>query len=237
MLENAQAGGELLKTLGFALKQPEGAFRFSQDALLLAEFAVRVCKETELCVDLGTGCGVVALTLLKHWPQAHCLGVEREAELVEAARQNAGQWALEQRFTCLHGDVEDLPACYHGRAALVLANPPWRRTEAGRHSPSPLRQRALFAEEYTFEKFMRAAARVLAPRGHLALVCGVGRLEEVLEKARKHGLNPEILQFVHARKDRNASVFLLKARKDVKGELKVLPPLTQLDSGTDLENT
>ena len=47
------------------LEQPEGSFRFSADALLLAKFtAGQALPENAVLAELGTGCGVVSLAVL-----------------------------------------------------------------------------------------------------------------------------------------------------------------------------
>ena len=45
------------------LFQPEASFRFSADALHLADFALSALKGGETVADLGAGCGVIGLAL------------------------------------------------------------------------------------------------------------------------------------------------------------------------------
>ena len=54
------------ETFPAGLEQPAGSFRFSSDALLLADFALESSlPENAVFADLGTGCGVVALGVLR----------------------------------------------------------------------------------------------------------------------------------------------------------------------------
>ena len=46
------------------LKQPEGSFRFGQDALLLAALTARFCTRKDKVVELGCGCGAALSGLL-----------------------------------------------------------------------------------------------------------------------------------------------------------------------------
>ncbi|MBR6624650.1 MAG: hypothetical protein IKL01_00270, partial [Mailhella sp.] len=88
------------------LEQPEGSFRFSADALLLARFtAEQTLPERAVLAELGTGCGVVSLAVLLDKPDWKSVGLEREAVLAEAAARNAALLGKGEAFTPLCGDV------------------------------------------------------------------------------------------------------------------------------------
>ena len=81
------------------LLQPEGSFRFSLDALLLASFL-----EPGKCgkvLDIGTGCGVVALGMLCRYPGIRVVGIDRETLLAEAAIHNAAQMGFSNSFDAI----------------------------------------------------------------------------------------------------------------------------------------
>ncbi len=80
------------------LLQPRGSFRFSEDALLLAAFALKPTSGPErttrlrrpsrpLWMDLGTGCGVVGLAalLLSGLPRPLPAGCDRSAPVAQSA--------------------------------------------------------------------------------------------------------------------------------------------------------
>ena len=181
------------------LQQPEGSFRFSMDALLLAQFGLECLARTPgdgrapRFADLGAGCGVVGLALLL-WSEASLqgVGVERERCLAEAARCNARRLGVETRYTVLCHDVAAISrlAGMPRSMRLVLANPPWLLHQRCRESPSPLRRAALVGDEKTFPCFMEAAAALLEEGGRLALVTAVERRNDALTALRGAGLFP-----------------------------------------------
>lgn len=72
-----------------SIRQPSGGYRYSIDAVLLADFAASFCGE--LILDLGTGSGVVLLLLSRMCPSLrHGFGVEIQRPLYECARRNIG---------------------------------------------------------------------------------------------------------------------------------------------------
>lgn len=115
------------------LAQPEGSFRFSVDALLLAAFAgegvaARKGKTRDggpiapdarampghdkplAFADLGAGCGVVGLALLLAHPGLTRwgltgTGIEIDGLLADAARDNAARLGLTERFRVLRADL------------------------------------------------------------------------------------------------------------------------------------
>lgn len=179
------------------LIQPEGAYRFGLEALLLATFAARILgqgrgAERECAVaELGSGCGAALLGVALRVPGARCLGLEREPVLVEAARANAGALGLSGRVRFTQADVAARLPQEAGPQDMVLANPPWGLPGTGRCSPSGLREGALRAESTpggdAFPIFCQAAARLLRHKGLFCCIVPAAALTRIcaaLEAAR-----------------------------------------------------
>jgi len=208
------------------LIQPEGSFRFSADALLLAAFASG--EKARRAADLGTGCGVVAFGLALRFQDLHCTGLDKEAALIEAARANARALGLGERVAFARVDVADqaLSACLgHGSCDLVTANPPYRVVGTGRRIRSPVRQRALEAPQGSLADFARAAGFLLRHHGFFACVFLPARLGEVFAALRSARLEPRRLRCVHPRPGAKAGLVLVEARKNARPDLVVEAPL------------
>ena len=215
------------------LEQPEGSFRFSEDALLLAQFAASLRLPEHACfADLGTGCGVVALAVLRKRPSWRGVGLEVQPELAAAAERNAGSLGLSEHFSVVTGDVAEHASRKAIRAALcvsseddgpvlfdaVFCNPPWRREGTGRVPLSDMRRRALFGTGRTFTDFFSASDAVLKNGGHLVAVSGAERTAELLA-ALPTRLHPEHLRFVFTRPSSPAAFVLLRAKKNGRAAL------------------
>ena len=167
------------------LVQPEGAYRFGLEALLLAAFAARTVRrrrraDGECAVaELGSGCGAALLGVALELPRALCLGLEREAPLVAAARANAEALDLSGRVRFLVADVATrLPEA--APQDVVIANPPWGLPESGRRSPSALREAALRGEvEDAFSVFCAAAGRLLRHKGLFCCITPASALTRI----------------------------------------------------------
>ena len=74
------------------------------------------------CVDVGTGSGVIALTLAAERPRVRVQAVDRSPNALKLARENAEKLTLTERVEFLQGDL--LGPC-EGPLDLVAANLPY----------------------------------------------------------------------------------------------------------------
>lgn len=104
--------------------QHKNGYRFSVDALLLAEFVTmpRVRRIADFCA----GSGVIGLLLARRYPAASLNLVELQRSLAKLARKNVDLNEMAGRVTVVHGDLKDL-ATADGR----------RRGDAGRVESVP----------------------------------------------------------------------------------------------------
>jgi tRNA1(Val) A37 N6-methylase TrmN6 len=221
------------------LIQPEGCFRFSADALLLAAFAAPG-RNDALIADLGSGCGVVAFAVLLRHPQLRAIGFEREPVLVAAARGNASMLGLAERFSCIVGDLASVAPCPDrpglatplscgtdyaaGTFDIVLANPPYHTCGCGREPILGLRRRALFDAD-PLGIFCRAAFRLLRNKGRFYCVFPAARLTEISLALSAAGLGARRLRPVFPKEHAHASLVLLEARKNTRSDIRMEPPL------------
>jgi release factor glutamine methyltransferase len=133
-------------------------------------------------LDVGTGSGVIALSLAAKFPDATVTATDVSEDALALARENAERLGLTSRINFLHGDL--LTYVNHVYD-LIVANLPYvaageRATlsrEVG-HDPEV----ALFGGERGDEvvrKLIEAAPSHLVPSGLLALEVGIGQADEL----------------------------------------------------------
>lgn len=131
-------------------------------------------------LDVGTGSGVIALTLAARFPEAAVGALDISEDAIALARENAVRLGLQQRVHFARGDFLD---GLEGVFDLIVANLPYVATgEAGglsrevQHDPKT----ALFSGERGDElvRELIGSARIhLSPGGMLALEVGAGQAE------------------------------------------------------------
>lgn len=83
--------------------------------------------ETFRCVDLGTGCGALAVTIALKVPSVEVYAVDLSAAALQTAKANALYHGVEQRIHWFHGSFFEpfkQKICAE-RFHLILANPPY----------------------------------------------------------------------------------------------------------------
>ena len=226
----------LRETFPNGLVQPEGAFRSSVDALLLAALAAVLLpppsvaeKKPPYFVDLGTGCGMAACALALRAPHVVGSGIDIQPPLIDAARRNVTGLELGNQLRVDVADVGELTflrqLCGTGDAHVVMANPPYLKEGEGRPSQQPMRQTALQGQNDTLYTFCRAARVLLRHHGYFCLIIATPRLGDMLAALREHEMGTRALRCVHTRPGRPAALVLVTARKNAAEDIQILPPL------------
>lgn len=209
--------------------QPAAGYRFSLEAFILADFVAS--PPSTSCLDIGTGCGVVALMLARRFPHATIVGLELQEALVAAARQNVVQNGFASRLTILRADARQIPHLFPAATFdAVVCNPPYRMVGSGRLNPDPVAAMARHELTLTLKQLVQACQHVLRPRGVLTLVYHPSRLAELCVRLEEARLRPRRLRLVHATLHASASIVLLEAVRGGRDALAVFPPLCIYDT-------
>lgn len=213
-----------LRRYGLVVIQERRGYRFSLDPLLLADFVA--CGDDARIVDLGAGCGVLALLLARRFPGSSVVAVERQAAMADLARRNAALNALAERVAVLEGDVLDLRRRFAVSSFdAVVSNPPFRVPGTGRVSPRGGRDLARHESTAGLADFLLAAKYLVRPSGRIFFIHHPSRLAEFAALARENRLALLRLRMVHGRIGGEAGMFLAELAKGSRGTTTVMPPL------------
>jgi len=204
--------------------QKKKGYRFSIDAPILAQ---GICLEkASKAIDLGTGCGVVALILALRFPGVHIYGIEIQKGLAELAEKNVRLNKMEDRITIIHGDMKDAPFLVGTEEAdMVFSNPPYGRLETGRVSPNGERATARHEIKVSLADVMFSAERLLRPLGRLVLIYPAARMADLITQMRAFRLEPKMLQMIHPKAGLLAERVLIEGVKHGRPGVRVLSPL------------
>lgn len=133
-------------------------------------------------LDVGTGSGVIALSLAAKFPEAKVTATDISDEALALARENAARLGLQERVVFLKSDLLEAVG---GAFDLIVSNLPYISTgdrptlsREVLHDP----ERALFAGERGTEmicQLIDTAPARLGAAGLLALELGIGQAEEL----------------------------------------------------------
>lgn len=206
------------------LRQPAEGYRFNVDSVHLAEFfaAEAALGARRRVCDLGAGVGVIGLSILHLQAAEHVTFVEREASVASLCSTNAELNGQTKCTRVITSPVSTFTA--DERFDAVVCNPPY--FAAGRVSPKPERRAARSAP---LRDFVVATRRILAPRASAFFVYTAHELGRLMDELRHVGLEPKLLRFVHAKRDRVARIVLVRAQVAKPGGISVAAPLFEDD--------
>jgi release factor glutamine methyltransferase len=149
--------------------------------LLIADCGLRIGDWKIL--DVGTGSGVIALTLAKEFPEAKISGTDISEDALALARENAARLGLSDRVRFFKSNLlENVDGIFD----LIVANLPYiaaqdRHTLSREvlHDPEVALFSGAHGDELVRELIGQALAR-LRPGGMLALEIGLGQSEALL---------------------------------------------------------
>lgn len=195
--------------------------RFGTDSLLLAAFA-QPRRQWAVC-DLGSGCGIVLLSLLDNGLKGTAVGVELDEE---GAALLAGA-AAENGFDNVQALAQDLRGYQAQRPFdMVVCNPPY--FTGGLISPDAGRAAARHQIHCTLADVCATAARNLKDGGRFCLCYPATQLAELFVSLRAAGLEPKRLQLVRKTAETAPWLALVDARKAGGIGLEILPDKLRL---------
>jgi tRNA1Val (adenine37-N6)-methyltransferase len=210
------------------IRQDLSGYRFSVDAVLLAYYT-RV-QPGERVLDLGTGCGIIPLILACRYPDVRFYAVEIQKALFQLATRNVCENQMDDRITVLCSDMKDLkPAAVGGMVDLVVCNPPYRKSDAGRINPDHQRAIARHEIKATLPDVILAARRVLQSAGRFVVIYTAQRTAELLMQMRANQIEPKVFRSVHTQKKSDAKLVVVEGIKDGRPGMQVKAPLICYD--------
>lgn len=213
-------------------KEPLGRFSiyvsadhtFGTDAVLLADFAGS--KRAKKACDLGTGCGIIPLLLIKNGAVTEVDGVEIQDLAAEICAENIKLNGLEDVFRIHCLDMKEVRGnLTAGAYDLVTCNPPYKADGAGDKNLTEAQRIARHETLCVFEDVVKAAAYILKFGGRLCVCHRPERLADVICDMRANGIEPKIYREVIQREGEEPWLILMEGRLGGKRGMTLLPPL------------
>ncbi len=165
----------------FIVSQRQTVQRITTDSILLGAWAEAAGRSL---LDVGTGCGVIALMMAQRNKTAHVTGIEIDKFSCEEAGQNFKNSPWSERLNAIHGDF--LTYRFPEKFDWVVSNPPFFSNSL--QSPSLRKTIARHEAVLPLKGLIYKALDILTPEGGLSLILPVERCEQVIAWAKEVGL-------------------------------------------------
>lgn len=145
-------------------------------------------------LDLGTGSGILAITLLAEWPQAQAVATDISGKALAIAAENARTHGVGARLALVQSDwLANVPAQYD----LIVSNPPYiAESEMASLAPDVLRWEPHIALTAggdglaAYRAIIAGLTRHLLPKGRVLLETGYRQAETIGAMLKATNLGP-----------------------------------------------
>lgn len=151
----------------FTVQDDRCAMKVGTDGVLLGAWAMT--EDCSRVLDVGTGCGLIAIMMAQRFPQASITAIEIDASAATQAAENIAASPFSDRIKVVNADFTDYDVSTYD---AIVSNPPFFEEEL--LPPDTSRAKARHTETgMNFE--------ILVSRSHMLLAAG-GSLQVIIPK-------------------------------------------------------
>ena len=165
----------------FVVDDNDCAMKVGTDGVLIGAWTS--VRHNDACLDIGTGCGLIALMLAQR-STATITAIEIVPEAAQKSRENFRNSCWAERLTVIEGAVQKYDPGFTFN--LIVTNPPFFSNSL----KTPLEQRnaARHNDGLSFEALLYAVDRLLSPNGIFAFILPVKEGQDLINLATSHQL-------------------------------------------------
>lgn len=202
---------------------------FGTDAVLLSNFAK--AKASDKMVDLGTGCGIIPLLILRDKPNVTAFGVDISCEATDLANKTKNELNL-NNLTIINSDLKALKGKINfGCHTLVTCNPPYKAANAGLKNPDEFLKVARHEVACNLRDIIEVSAKLLQTSGRLCMCHRPERLSELMSLMSEYKIEPKRLRLVCQRKGQEPWLVLVEGKRCANVGLRIEPTLYVEENG------
>ena len=217
---------EDLQCDGLQLIQSSSEYRFTTDAVLLANFCGDCRGKT--VVEFGAGSGVISLLLAKKKHPKRIFALEIQPQLCDMMSRSVLLNDLQGLIDVCNCDLKnatDIVRC----ADVVVCNPPYRKVGSGEQQVAENIAVCRHEIKATLSDVVASAAKVLNNRGSFYLVHQADRLCEIVTLCRDNNIAVKVVLPVCAAPNKQPNLVLVKGVKAGESDCKLLAPMYVCD--------
>lgn len=209
------------------LFQKDDGYRYNSDTLLLYDF-ISTFNPKGTLLDVGCGCGILGLLLKRDFPSLHVSLLDIQAQNCDIAKANALNNALAiESFTC----KDFLTTSFETKFDFIVSNPPFYHKGVVQSDNEHLNL-SRHSSHLPFDALAKKVSKTLSNKGYFIFCYDAKQIDTLLASLHNEGLKSEDMRFVHTKLENEASLVLIRARKNSKTLCKIHPPLVVMENDT-----
>lgn len=200
------------------LYQATEGYCYNSDSIFLYDFISSFEPKGNL-LDIGCGVGIISLLLSRDFDLA-CSIVDKQAQMLKYAKHN---FAINN--LAVNSYLADFVAEFQtkDRYDYIVSNPPFYDSNT-KQSKNEHLNISRYSQHLPIDKFIKQVKTFLKAKGWFIFCYDARHIDSVLYYLKTSNINPEKIQFVHSKIDRESKLVLIAARNNSKSATKILPP-------------
>ena len=204
------------------LYQATSGYCYNSDSIFLYDFISTFKPKGEL-LDVGCGVGIISLLLSRDYKIETTI-IDKQEKMLSYAKHNYAINNLEVKSYL--GDFTELKISE--KFDFIVSNPPFYDSNVQQSENTHLNI-ARYAHHLPIVDFIAKVKTLLKPRGWFIFCYDAKQIDLLLHHLKINGINPEKIQFVHSKLDRESKLVMIAARMNSKSMTQILPPFIVFD--------
>lgn len=206
---------------GISIIQSDNYYKFTQDAILLANFCN--IKHSDNVLELCAGSGVISFYAYSLCPYNHLYFNEIQPEMCEIIKENVAFNNFKRRSKIFNCNLKDLKLTdFPKNVDVIICNPPYQKLNPNsKINERPEIAMARHELSVTLDDIIKKTAELLKDKGRLYMVHLASRSTEIVVLCEKYGMQVKQMKFIY-NNDKEAYLVLVEAVKGAKPGVRIL---------------
>ena len=206
---------------GISIIQSDNYYKFTQDAILLANFCN--IKHSDDVLELCAGSGVISFYAYSLCPYNHLYFNEIQPEMCEIIKENVAFNNFKRRSKIFNCNLKDLKLSdFPKNVDVIICNPPYQKLNPNsKINERPEIAMARHELSATLDDIIKKTAELLKDKGRLYMVHLASRCTEIVVLCEKYGMQVKQMKFIY-NNDKEAYLVLVEAVKGAKPGVRIL---------------
>lgn len=194
-------------------------YRYNSDSLLLYDFISDFSPKGKV-LDVGSGSGILGLLVKRDFRDIELSQIDIQKEHYALTCKNADYNNLSSKTIC----ASFIEHNFESNFDMVISNPPFYHKGTQKSENKSL-EISRHSDSLPFEDFAKKVSLIIKERGSFVFCYDAKQIDTLMSTLLKYKLKVNDIRFVHTKKDKEATLVLIHAKKSSKTLCKIIPPL------------
>lgn len=217
---------DVFKFKKFEAYHGRSSMKIGVDAVLIGSWAG---EKASKILDVGTGCGVIALIMAQRFPEARVDAIDIDSSSIEEANKNFFNSIWRENMKACLEVFPDETMMRQEKYDLIVSNPPF--FNSGVTNPATPREKARHQTALSVFSLLKYSGNILTDKGSLAVIFPSMDSEEVVAYSSEYGWKLKKTCFIRNKISLPEKRVMMEFTKDATTDFQDTEQLTLFECG------